>query len=343
MQKFFTSLAALIGYFGIYASPANVSAEPVVPGYSVSIYATVPHPLRLAFDPLGILYVGNSDNSSGGAFIHRVSAGGTVVDTYGSAIYDPDTVVVDVTGVVSGVAGAVLVGGEALGSLPRGLITAIRPDQTQFQLFGPTSTFRNPDDLSIDNTGRLVFTDFGDGDPTKQAVFVSSGLGPALLFVEAGGAIPGSLAIDSTNRIFTAGSDGTIRIHDAFGALVSGNFATNLGPDPGIAFGRGGTFGTGLFALNHSDGTLLRIDAVGNITQIGSMFDTDSSTIAFGPDGALYVSQTDHNRILRIAAIPEPSAIWLLGIGLFILISLFRARVGWANGSSVCPRERCQP
>jgi hypothetical protein len=316
-------IPTLLACFASALWPARAAADPIVPGFLVATYASVPDPIRLSFDPSVIIYVGNGDNSPGGAPIYRVGLGGSSVNPYGSARFDPDAVLFDVAGVISGVPGAVLVGGNSRGT-SQGLITAIRPDQTSFNLFGPTVDFRNPNDMVIDKIGRLLFTDNGDGAPTKQAVFVSTGGTPTALFVEAGGAIPDAIAIDAGNRIFTAGSDGVIRVHDASGVLVDGAFASGLGAYPAIGFGRGGAFGTDLYALDSVAGILLRFDDAGYSTVVGTGFDPDSTAMDFGPDQALYVSQRDHDRILRIAPVPEPSSAVSMTLGMLGLLTLGR-------------------
>jgi hypothetical protein len=293
------------------------AADPVVPGYTVTSYASAPQPYRMSFDPAGVMYVGNGSNAAGGAPISRVELGGGVASAYGPAIFDPDAVLFDTLGAVSGVAGAVLVAG-ASPSGPGAAITVIRPDQTTFSLFGTSGSLRNPDDLAFDFGGRLLGTDNGDGDPSKRTVFASMGSAPTLLFLEAGGATPGSLAIDAGNRIYTSASDGVIRIHDATGALVDGAFVTGLGSFPAIDFARGGAFGTSLYALDNVNGTLLRLDPGGAVV-VGSGFAPDAYELAFGPDEALYVALFDQGLILRIAAVPEPATFWLLGCGALAL------------------------
>jgi hypothetical protein len=139
-----------------------VAADPVMPGYTVSVYATASSPVRLAFDTSGALYVGNSDNSVAGASISRVAPGGGAGTAFGPAIYDPDAVQVDLSGAISGVVGAVLVGGSAVTG-GAGVITAIRPDQSAFNAIGPSSLMANPGRLTFDATGRLLSSDSGDG------------------------------------------------------------------------------------------------------------------------------------------------------------------------------------
>jgi hypothetical protein len=89
-----------------------------VPGFTVSTYATVTDPVNLSFDPSGVLYVGRDNYGSGGGYIdavkiHRIGVGGSPVVEYGaSAIYDPDAVLFDAAGSLSGTPGSVLVSGQ---------------------------------------------------------------------------------------------------------------------------------------------------------------------------------------------------------------------------------------
>ncbi len=131
-----------------------------VRGLVVETYATVPTPVGMSFDASGNLYVGFGRVGTHGPFrIHRVSPGGAPVAPYGDPILDPDYVLVDAAGLISGTVGAVLVGGACGGG--RGCISAILPDQDQttITVFGPTSVFQNPADMKFDSTGRLVFGD----------------------------------------------------------------------------------------------------------------------------------------------------------------------------------------
>ena len=112
--------------------PASVViAQPVVKDAVTTIYAVVPDPESLSFAADGTLYAGRDNSGSGGGYtdavkIHRVAAGGVPVIEFGNvAVRDPDVVIVDWAGVVSGTTGAVLVGGDSPGK-----ISKIAPDGT---------------------------------------------------------------------------------------------------------------------------------------------------------------------------------------------------------------------
>lgn len=79
-----------------------------------------------------------------------------------------------------------------------------------------------------------------------------------------------------------------------------------------------------------SPGALYRIDPAGVRTQIpvdGLLFPT---AVAVGPDGALYVSNfgtsAGGGQVLRVAAVPEPAALTLVGVGAAGLVGYGRRR-----------------
>ena len=200
---------------------------------------------------------------------------------------DPDAVLVDAKGVISGVRNSVLVGGG-------GIIAAIFEDQTSRVIFN--SGFADVDDMQFDRKGRLIFSD------DAPQVLVSTGSTPTVLFSLP--SRPGSIAIDDDNRIFVALADGTIRIYNPDGTLADSAFASGLaGLDTYLAFGPGpGGFGRALYVLNGSE--LLRFNTRGNATRIGSGFSVGPSSgtgFVFGPDHSLYVSDYPNNRILRVS------------------------------------------
>jgi len=279
-----------------------VLAEPIVPGFNVEVYAHVDLPGGLSFAPNGDLYVGNSDTP---AKIRRVLRGGAQVAEYGNAtLRDPDSVLFDPVGTVSGEPGAVLVAGGW--ETYMGHISAVLPDETVVAVFGPSGEFFNINDMKFDQTGRFLATDAG----MNQVLECSGGA------LEVFATLPTpaqSLAIDAGNNIFVSGYDGTIRVYDSFGNLTNGAFATGFGLIPRLEFGPGGAFGEDLYVLDVQAGRLFRYDSIGNGVQVGSGF--SGGDFCFGSDGALYKSELADNQILRITVIPEPSILMLLSIG----------------------------
>lgn len=302
-------------------------AVPVVPGMQVTTYANVPDPVRISFAPDGTLYVGRDNQGSGGTGkdavkIHRVSPGGATVVEYGAgAIEDPDAVVFDATGTISGTPGSVLVAGT--NSNNEGVIAAILPDQTLQTLF-VDANFPNPTDFRFDSTGRLIFTEFDNNQ-----VYTTTGGTPVALFSTPDSAL--NITTDTSDNIFVGTFDGTIRKHNSDGTVADAGFVTGLGSYVSLDFALGGVFGTDLYAF--SQGKLRRYDSAGNATEIGSGFPFILLDAEFGPDGALYVADFPNDRILRIApddgpVIPEPGTLSLAMAGLGALWFL-RRRLGF--------------
>jgi sugar lactone lactonase YvrE len=249
--------------------------------FHVSIYANVPFPEKLSFAPDGALYVGSSNDR-----IHKVDLCGGSVSEFGPPQIDPDAVLFDASGRISGVPNSVLVGGG-------GILAAIFQDQTSAVIFN--SGFADVDDMKFDHRGRLVFSD------DLPRVLVSKGGPPTVLFSTANR--PNSIAIDDHNRIFLSIADGTIRIYNADGTVADNAFATGLaGFNIYLAFGPGeGGFGKALYVLNGTE--LLRFNKRGEAATIGSGFSVGPASatgFVFGPDKSLYVSDYPNNRILKI-------------------------------------------
>lgn len=266
----------------VQAAPAARALPTVCAAFNVAVYARVDEPMKLSFGPDGALYAGRQ----GGDRIHRIAPGGRSVTEFGPPMVDPDAVLVDAAGAISGVANSVLVGGG-------GILAAIFQDQTSRVIFN--SGFADVDDMKFDETRRLVFSD------DAPQVLVSKGSPPTVLFRTP--SRPGSIAIDGDNRIFVALGDGTIRIYNADGTLADSSFASGLaGLDTYLAFSpRGGGFGNDLYVLNGRE--LLRFNKHGKATVIGSGFNVGPSSgtgFVFGPDKSLYVSEYYENRVLKI-------------------------------------------
>ena len=263
-------------------------AQPMVPGFDVEIYATVPQPAKLAFDPSGVLYVGNNGSA---VKIHRVGIGGSPVEAYGDTLLpDPDSVAFDASGAISGTPGSVLVGN---GGGP-GFVAAIGPDQVTITALGIEFGIGNPAYLDFDRTGRLLIA---DQDPPFRALAVTNGdiidLGDSFL----------ALTVDGSNRVYSAFLKNQIRV-----IAPDGTSLPDLTPNDeredfffGLEFGPyDSTWKGNLFAAS-GDTNIYRIKADGTIALFGSGFSGDNpSDLAFGPDGALYVSDVNANVIYRI-------------------------------------------
>lgn len=275
--------AAMAGAPGVQQT---ASALPTVTnGYHIEVYAQLDQPEKLSFSRDGSLYVGSTNVTDR---IRKIGPGGHPVIQFGPPQVDPDAVLADDDGRISGHRYSVLVGGEDT-------LAAIYRNQQSAVIFF-NSGFTDVDDMKFDRNGRLVFAD------DVSLVWASTGGPPTVLFSTPSRA--SSLAIDDDNRIFIALDDGTIRIYRQNGT-PAGIFASGLatGLNLYLAFGDGrGGFGRFLYALSGS--TLLRFTPNGRAAVIGTGFSIGQQTatgMVFGPDHALYISDYDGNRILRIS------------------------------------------
>lgn len=293
-------------------APAGVLADGGA-GIVAREYASVTDPVLLSFAPDGSLFAGRDASGSGGGSgdavkVHRVGVGGATVGEYGEqALYDPDGVCVDPTGSLSGVAGAVLVAGGA----PTGnFIAAIRPDQTLLTLYGPTHLFENPDRMEFDRTGRLLIQSYSP----QPGVFVwPPGGSPVKLITLPGSADPYCFAVSPDNRIFVLDEFGVLRAYGTDGSLHANDFATGL-HNARFAFAPGGEFGNDLWLVK-TNGDLLRFDANGVATTVATNLPRRIYDLAFGPDGAMYLSDFFGDRIWRVTLANDPFTKWPAGQG----------------------------
>jgi hypothetical protein len=269
-------------------------ALPVVPNKTVSIYATLDKPAMLSFDTTGNLFVGNDENT-GIVQIYRVESNGSSAGYWGPGFGDPDAIIYDHGGKISGIPASVLVGG-GYGVSP--YINGVDPNGDLIHLFESNVQFRNPAYMAFDSTGRLLFL-----DSTAHAVFQTTGENPTLLFSAPN--CESTLAIDANDNIYVPSITGAIRIYAPNGTLLNDSFVTGLVSSGGkipIAFGRGGVWGDCLYAI--AGGNLLRIDSGGNQEPVGTGFDSQYLDMTFY-ENKLYISDRLQGQILEIA--PEPA------------------------------------
>lgn len=181
----------------VWSTPG--SSQPVVPGFTVELWATVPGPEQLAFDAAGNLYTGRGVPGGVGnetLKIHRIPAGGGAGVEYGmDPIDDPDAVLVDEDGSISGTAGAVLVAGRDTAT-SNGKVVAVLPDESVVPVVAPTAVLSNPNVLARGRDG-LVITDF---DPTPPGFMKVAEFAPPALRPPSSTARRGPTTSRSTRR-----------------------------------------------------------------------------------------------------------------------------------------------
>lgn len=300
------------GALAIGLAPVAAQAVPLVPsGLHVGVYANVTDPATLAVAPSGVVYVGVGGVTAGR--INQVGIGGSPVVPFGGVITDPDALLFDADGALTGTAGSVLVGGWVDPTPTQGQISFIEPGETTSPLFGPTSSFLNPTQFARDSTGRLLFS-----DSSLSKVFQSAaGAFPSEL-IQQPFASPGGIngvAVDPLDRIFVSNtSTGDISIYDSAGLELVESFV-NIPGATHLMFGpQNARWNGDLFIFNQS-GDVFRVDSGGSLTTFATGF-VKAVAGEFSPDGeTMYVSDATANRIY---AVPEASTGLMLALGLWL-------------------------
>lgn len=287
---------------------ASAGDSPSVPGGLPASYASLLRPAVLDAGPDGTVYAGQEDN---GDFVPvwKIPPGGPPAP-FGDPRCDPDSVVLDVGGGVSGVPGTLLVGGSCGIMNPdtgrcifdpddNGCITAVEPDGTTTLLFGPDTAIGNVTWMKIDALGRLLFTrTFGSG-----RIYAIDG-GVVSTLVTPSGYTIAQFDIDTDGNIRAFCGDGRIRTFDLDGVLMSINPASGLGTSATIAaYGGGPRWPAGDYIVDSTTFELSRVDADGTVTLLGTGFASNRG-IVFAPDGALYIASQARDRIYRVIPCP---------------------------------------
>ena len=309
-----------------------------MPGYQVEVYATIDDPGGLTFDPLGNLYVGHIWDYKK---INRISPGGSDVQEYGRiALGFARAVEWDAQGTIAGVPGSLLVSTDA--NWGTGFyLSAILPNEQVLSVFGPGDGVNGVFDMIFDDTGRLLII---EGNWSGDVLATPGGsTDPTPLVWREPGTVSYAIATDQSGHIYVVeGSDPsrtslTIRVYDSNGQMINDSFAQLAPRAHYMAFGPGGPlWGTDLYLVdevpNHQ---LLRIDSSGNATVIGAGFQGNTVPyIAFGPDGALYVSHNEDGVIYRVSALPEPPPGDFNGDGILDIEDLRMLSAAIADGSA---------
>ncbi len=283
-------------------SPCQFASAQSVPGFVVEQFSGPPWPQLLSVASDGTVYAGIDTAANGSLvplFITRIERDGTHAPYGLFPTPDPDPVVFDESGVVGGVPGSVLAGGQISQGGP-GRISAIRPDGTVVTVF-EAQVFGNISEMKFDAEDRLLFVSFSAG-----AVFASvNGEFPTELFPTLTNCV--FLTVAPDGRILTSCDSGVVRVNASDGTLLNANFVQFAGRTS-IEYGGGGGFGTGLLALEASTGTLYSVDEDGNKAAIGSGLVSPGvdADLAVGPCGELYVSRRQSSDVLRIRKPTSP-------------------------------------
>ncbi len=247
-------------------------------GYHLETYATMSLPFNLSINSMGYLYVSNQNNAGSIRLVEPINR---TIWEIGGSFNDPDGIVFDRNGVMGGVAGSILVGaGEEL--------WAIRPDHSMVRMAGSEYGLANIQSLLIDSSGRLLVVDQG-----AMKVFRSSGN-----FLDSWIEIyrPLSMAINPEGHIYV-GTENSITVFDHRGQC-KGYIDSGSCYVTGLAFGWDGD----LFAAGHGSAELHRFAPDGTHTILAAGFDLEGAKgLVFGPDHALYISDTNNHTIYRLS------------------------------------------
>jgi hypothetical protein len=297
--------------FAIMAMASVIASAQTYTGKTVEFYANCVDPLALSFNNQnGDLFVGRDNTGSGGGGgdalrIHRIVYNSGIGVEYGNdPIYDPDGVLFDANGTITGVAGSVMVFGGGPG--PNGFIEVIRPDQSIFNLV-TAFALGNPASQVFEPGGNsLITTDQENGFVNR----VTAGGVVTTIATLSNGSAFGATVDPNTGDIFVNGTDGVVRHFDSAGNLLNGNFFSGLNFNAFLFWGSG-MFGNQLMIKNGS--TIMTVDGLGNATTVGTGWDTIGA-MTIGPDGYLYISEFNNDRVMRV--VPEPATMIALGAGL---------------------------
>ncbi|MEL7473680.1 MAG: hypothetical protein AAGK04_10220 [Planctomycetota bacterium] len=291
---------------GVLTLSAGLAVAQTATGFTVESYADVIEPRRLSFDAAtGDLYVGHGSNSA--REISVVSGADQSVATFGGLLSDADAVYFDSDGMLTGLAGQVLVGSGT------GLFAAANGSSTPLVL-PATGGFSNPTEFVSDGAGTVYFTDY-------QGMAVLSLNGGSVSPVVTGLAptVEG-LAIGPGGTLYTSDRSGTLRSHSGPGDTQ--DIWTSAGAEYRwmTESDGSGSIGEGLIVWDQTSSELLLFEDYEFSmapTVLGTSFGGVKG-LEFGPDGYLYISNSA-DQILRLVPIPAPGALAGLGVGLLAL------------------------
>ncbi|MDX2117922.1 MAG: GC-type dockerin domain-anchored protein [Planctomycetota bacterium] len=276
------------------AVASTASAHPAVAGTRTTIYSTVPvayRPYTASWDAQGRLYLGSDNNATSGEFLRRVPAGGGPSEVFAdSRIFDPDGILVDVNGTITGVAGSVLAAsGTSSGG---GQLSRIDPDGSVSLFLSQGSELNNCDAMVVDANGTIYINVPGNRTIARRTA------GTFSTCITLGATDGGVLAIDDNNKLWVGCGDGAVRRYALSGATPVLDLVVPIGSSAaGLGYCGGGVFPKGVYAVNRSSKLLYRIADDGSTTIVGTDFPSGAYSLAFNEHGDLIVPDWDTGTI----------------------------------------------
>jgi len=290
---------------------AHAGAAPILYGQEVTVYATVTGPSEIEFAPDGALFAAHNSPSNGAARLYRIPPGGGAAVEWGSASpQDPDGI--DVYG------GKVYAAAEDhvwQGDLATGAMAT----------WTTWSGGRNMTTIAVDKLG-----DYGDAG---DVVIGSARYGNDIELISAT-TRQTTMSVSSGDLYVPRGllfATGTLYCVES--SATEGIWA--IGPAGGLTRVSDGGFAWGspsallydpvedvFYVADNGRDEILRVPRVGGTPVVVGTGFTEVYGLAMGGDGRIYVADTTSNVVW--VAIPEPTTIALLSVGL--LLPVWRRR-----------------
>ncbi len=284
-------------------SLSSVGADPVPKcGYAIEEYVTIPFDIaKIAFDAQDNLYVGNNNNDPAGEQIGKVDRITKLVTSFGDSLVDPDAVIVDLNGTISGSGiGHIIVGGSITfcGISCSGYVAVITPSgDTTTEIFNSNVCLENPNDLVFDAQGRLYAANWeGENicriDGAVLTTIVANTFGPA-----------NSMVVDPNGNIYVSNTTASaIRKFDSTGTLVDSTFLASGIP---LAWGPPGPY-EGLVIGKTLEVVVVNVTTMQETVILSNIIPFD---VAFDSNNDLYVADktlpAGQQKIFRVFIAPD--------------------------------------
>ncbi|HYD02152.1 MAG TPA: GC-type dockerin domain-anchored protein [Phycisphaerales bacterium] len=328
---------------GLAACCSVASAHPVVPGADVTLLGMLPSGYKPYTMDIGAvddgpyrgrwLYFGSDNNVATGQVLIRMSVGATDDEdlvgseagfqhSYCTAVYDPDGVFVDQTGLLTGVVGRVLIA-SSNPSDNAGVLWRVDASADEagagfsfpHPYVNPSVAISNCDSMTQDDAGAFYLNVPGQNEIAQMIAVPENNGGTFQTFAVLPSAA-GTVVYDGANRIWSSGGDGIIRRMETNregtpplprrqADMLEVNVGT--GEENGLAWSRavpgaGGAWGGGMLVVRRGtgNGELVRLrsstaalDLLG--TGMGDVF-----AMKVDIDGVLYAADYTTGEVWRI-------------------------------------------